>query len=197
MSDALFDADDGANTPLSPEERDGLIPTYITTRNELNDAEHANISDADRWAFTRKRDVLSQTFLRALHKRMFGKVWRWAGTFSQESNRRIGVDYWRIEVELGDLIDTVQYWIAHQTYAPDEIAVRFHHKLTWIHAFPNGNGRHARLAADLLAASLQQRPFTWGSVGLVGITSLRDRYVAALRTADAHDIGPLLAFARS
>lgn len=197
MSGALFDADDGANTPLSPEERDGLIPTYITTRNELNDAEHANISDADRWAFIRKRDVLNQTFLRALHKRMFGKVWRWAGTFSQESNRRIGVDSWRIALELGDLIDTVQYWTAHQTYAPDEVAVRFHHRLTSIHAFPNGNGRHARLAADLLAASLQQRPFTWGRDGLVNATDLRDRYVAALRTADAHDIEPLLAFARS
>ena len=197
MRDGLFDAEDGANTPLSPEERDGLIPTYITTRNELNDAEHANTSDVDRWAFARRRDVLNQPFLRALHKRMFGKVWRWAGTFSQESNRRIGVDHWRIEVELGDLIDTVRYWVAHQTYAPDEIAVRFHHKLTWIHAFPNGNGRHARLAADLLAVSLQPRPFTWGSAGLVGITDLREGYVAALRAADAHDIEPLLAFARS
>ena len=197
MSNALFDADDDANTPLSPDERDGLIPTYITTRNELNDAEHANISDADRWAFARKRDVVNQTFLRALHQRMFGKVWRWAGTLSQESNRRIGVDSWRIEVELGDLIDTVQYWIAHQTYAPDEIAVRFHHKLTWIHAFPNGNGRHARLAADLLAVALQQRPFTWGSGGLVDVTELRARYVTALRAADGHDIGPLLEFARS
>lgn len=197
MSDALFDADDGANTPLSPEERDGLIPTYITTRNELNDAEHANISDADRWAFARRRDVLNQTFLRALHKRMFGKVWRWAGTFSQESNRRIGVDHWRIEVELGDLIDTIRYWVEHQTYAPDEIAVRFHHKLTWIHAFPNGNGRHARLAADLLAVALQQRPFTWGRRSLVDGTDQRARYVAALRAADDHDIGPLLVFARS
>ncbi len=197
MNDALFDGDDDANTPLSPEERDGLIPTYITTRNELNDAEHANITDADRWAFTRKRDVLSQTFLCNLHKRMFGKVWRWAGTFSQESNRRLGVDHWRIEVELRDLIDAVRYWADSQTYAPDEIAVRFHQKLTWIHPFPNGNGRHARLAADLLAVSLRQRPFTWGRAGLVGITPLRDRYVAALRSADAHDIGPLLAFARS
>ena len=197
MSDALFAADDDANTPLSPEEREGLIPTYITTRNELNDAEHANISDTDRWAFARKRDVLNQPFLRALHKRMFGRVWRWAGTFSQESNRRIGVDHWRIEVELGDLIDTVQYWIAHQTCPPDEIAVRFHHRLTWIHAFPNGNGRHARLAADLLAVALEQRSFTWGSDGLDGITPLRDRYVVALRAADGHDIGPLLAFARS
>ncbi len=197
MSDALFDAEDGANTPLSPDERDGLIPTYITTRSELNDAEHANISDADRWAFARKRNVLDQAFLCALHKRMLGQVWRWAGTFSQEANRRIGVDHWRIEIELHDLIDTVRYWIAHQTYAPDEIAVRFHHKLTWIHAFPNGNGRHARLAADLLAVALQQRPFTWGNGRLLDVADPRDRYIAALRAADDLDIGLLLEFARS
>lgn len=197
MSDALFDADDDANTPLSPEKREGLIPTYITTRNELNDAEQANITDADRWAFSRRRDVLDQIFLRKLHKQMFGKVWRWAGTFSQESNRRIGVDHWHIEVELGDLIDTVRYWVEHQTYPPDEIAARFHHKLTWIHAFPNGNGRHARLATDLLVVALGQRVFTWGGAGLAGITPLRDCYVTALRTADAHDIEPLLEFARS
>lgn len=197
MSDGIFDADDDANTPLSAEERLGLIPTYIATRAELNDAEQANISDADRWAFQRKRDVLDVGFLRALHKRMLGKVWKWAGEFSREVNRRIGVDHHLIETELHALIRDARFWIEHGSYPPDEIALRFHHKLTWIHAFPNGNGRHARLAADLLAVALGRKPFTWGSISLVETSELRDRYVAALRAADNHDFGPLIAFARS
>lgn len=197
MNDGIFNADDDANTPLSAEERLGLIPTYITTHAELNDAEQANISDADRWAFQRKRDVMNVAFLRGLHKRMLGKVWRWAGDFSGEVNRRIGVDSYRIEPEIHALVEDVRYWIQHAAFPPDEIALRFHHKLTWIHAFPNGNGRHARLAADLLVVSLGQKPFTWGRISLVETSELRDRYVSALRAADNHDLAPLIAFARS
>lgn len=197
MNDQLFDADDEANTPLTPDERAGLLLTYITTRRELNDAEQANVSDADRWAFTRRRDVLDATFLQRLHKRMFGKVWAWAGTFSLEQNRRIGVDHWLVEPELRNLIDTARYWVDHESFEPDAIALRFHHKLTWIHAFPNGNGRHARLSADLLAVALGRPPFSWGRASLIEASVLRGLYVAALRAADDHDVQPLLAFARS
>lgn len=197
MSDPLFDADDDANTPLTGEERAGLIPTYITTRRELNEAEQVNIADGDRWAFSRKRDVLDQAFLRTLHKRMLGKVWKWAGTFSREANRRIGVDHWLIQPELHTLLNDVRYWIENNTYPADEIAVRFHHRLVWIHAFPNGNGRHARSAADLLTVALGIERFTWGSANLVEPAEARARYVAALRAADDHDIGLLLDFARS
>jgi len=196
MSDPLFDADDDAATPLSPEEREGLIPTYITTRSELNEAEQINISDADRWAFARKRDVLDDAFLRGLHRRMLGKVWRWAGSFRQTA-RNIGVEAYRIDTELRALLDDTRYWIENGTYPPDEIAVRFHHKLVWIHPFPNGNGRHARIAADLLAIRLGQPRFTWGSANLIAPAEARRRYVAALRAADGHDISPLLDFARS
>lgn len=81
MSDPLFDGDDEANTPLAPEERDGLIPSYITLRRELNEAEQVNIDQGDRWAFNprARHDVLSEDFIKALHKRMYGDVWRWAG----------------------------------------------------------------------------------------------------------------------
>jgi fido (protein-threonine AMPylation protein) len=71
MSDPLFEADDEANTPLTPEGREGLIPTYITTRAELNEAEQENIAEADLWAFARKRgDVVDADFLMSLHRRM-------------------------------------------------------------------------------------------------------------------------------
>ena len=196
MSDPLFDAEDDAATPLAADERAQLIPTYITTRAQLNEAEQANIADADLWAFRRKRDVMDEAFLLSLHKRMLNGVWKWAGSFRQ-TERNIGIQAYRIGVELRQLLDDVSYWMEHQTFSPDEIAVRFHHRLVFIHPFPNGNGRHARLAADLLAVQLGQERFSWGSANLVTADEPRAAYVAALKAADAHDIGPLLAFARS
>lgn len=197
MSDVLFAADDEANTPLTPDEREGLIPTYITTRAELNEAEQENISEADRWAFSRRRgDVLAVDFLIGLHRRMLGRVWRWAGRF-RNTERNIGIAPHLIETELHCLIGDARYWVEHQTYEPDETALRFHHRLVAIHPFPNGNGRHARLAADLLIVQLGGRRFTWGSASLIEPAETRRDYVRALRAADGHDIGPLLAFARA
>jgi len=196
MSDPLIDADDEASTPLTPEERRALIPTHITLRSELNAFEQIGIADADRWAFSRKRDVLDEDFLRRLHKRMFQDVWKWAGQI-RNSERNIGIDHWDIAPALRQLLDDVRYWIDHRTFSADEIAVRFHHRLVSIHPFPNGNGRHSRLAADLLAVHLGRERFTWGSGNLVAIEELRRSYVTALRAADRHDIEPLLAFAQS
>ena len=196
MADPLFDGDDEANTPLEPEEREDLIPTHITARAELNEVEQAGIADADRWAFSRKRDVLDARFLSTLHKRMLGDVWRWAGSY-RKTPRNIGIDAYRIPVEVRALIDDVKYWVEHETYAPDEIAVRFHHQLVAIHPFPNGNGRHARLAADLLAVQLGRPRFEWGRGNLVDGANLRKKYVATLQAADNHDISALLEFARS
>jgi Fic-DOC domain mobile mystery protein B len=195
VTDPLFDQDDAA-TPLTPEEREGLIPSYITLRRELNEAEQANILEAEEWAFARKRDVLDEKFLKGLHKRMFGRVWRWAGEF-RLTERNIGVAPHRIGVDLRKLLDDCRYWIEHGTYPPDEIAARFHHRLVWIHPFPNGNGRHARLATDLLLARLGQPRFSWGRVSLVDAGETRLAYVAALRAADGHKIRPLLRFVRS
>lgn len=196
MSDPLFGDDDEANTPLEAEEREQLIPTYITSRAELNEVEQIGIADADRWAFSRRRDVLNDAFLCQLHKRMFKDVWKWAGDFRRTA-RNIGIDAYRIPVELRQLVDDVRFWVANRTYDPDEIAIRFHHRLVEIHPFPNGNGRHGRLAADLLAKQLGRPRFTWGSANLVEPDQTRQEYVAALREADNHDITRLLAFARS
>jgi Fic-DOC domain mobile mystery protein B len=196
MSDAIFDGDDDANTPLTEEEKEGLIPSYITLRSELNEVEQINIAQGSAWALNRKRDVLDEEFLRELHRRMYGEVWKWAGA-TRKTDKNIGIDVYRIVPELHQLLGDVRYWVDHNTYPPDEIAVRFHHRLVAIHVFPNGNGRHARLAADLLAVQLGQPRFPWGGANLVEPKEARETYVAALRAADDHDIGPLLAFARA
>jgi len=195
----LFQQPDDA-TPLTHEEREGLLPTWITHRHELNEAEQANIVEAVAWARRRRslgaRDLLTESFAKSLHKRMFDEVWRWAGTY-RRSERNIGIDAHRVPTDMPMMFDDVAYWIEHRTYRPDEIAVRLHHRLVAIHPFPNGNGRHARLMADLLIERLDALAFSWGGRTLADAGELRARYIAALRSADNHDIGPLLAFARS
>jgi Fic-DOC domain mobile mystery protein B len=197
VSDPLFDGDDEANTPLTPSERDDLIPTYITTRAELNAAEQENIAEADLWAFARRRaDIVDHYILLALHRLMFRRVWRWAGRI-RNSERNIGVAPHLIEPGIRQLTGDVRYWIEHTIFPLDEIAVRFHHRLVETHPFPNGNGRHGRLAADLLIHQMGGMRFTWGRENLVRVDQTRETYVHALKAADGHDIGPLLTFARS
>ncbi len=195
MTGALDGPDDAA-TPLGEDERDGLIPSYITLRGELNEAEQANILEAEEWAFARRRNVADEKFLNNLHKRMFGNVWRWAGQY-RRTDKNVGVDAHRIPQELRQLVDDCHYWIDHKTYDPDEIAARFHHKLVWIHPYPNGNGRHARLATDLLLVSLGRERFTWGRQNLVNPGDTRQRYITALREADGHNFRALFDFMRT
>ncbi len=188
-------------TPLDPDELASLIPGHLGTQAELNEWEQLNIGEGDKWARRQRKDILSEDFLRQLHRRMFGETWKWAGQF-RRSDKNIGVDWRHIGVELKNLLDDVRYQIEHGTYPADEIAVRFHHRLVAIHAFPNGNGRHARMMSDLLAERLGQPRFTWGcrrlaDANLTDATPIRRDYIAALQAADAHDIAPLLAFARS
>ena len=190
-----FHADNDA-TPLSPEEREGLIPTHVALRSELNELEQQNIAQADSWAFRRKRNVLDDALLKSLHRRMFGRVWRWAGEF-RTTGKNVGVDALRIETELHQIVEDAKYWVDHQSFSPDELAVRFHHRLVLAHPFPNGNGRWSRLAADMLITQLGGARFSWGRANLQNAGDVRRAYIDALHAADIHDLTPLIAFARS
>jgi Fic-DOC domain mobile mystery protein B len=186
-------------TPLDPDEAVGLVPTHITTQEDLNAWEQINIAQGERWAERQKRRaLLDEGFVRDLHRQMFDKTWDWAGTF-RKSNKNIGVDWTQVSVRLRDLLGNTQYQIESQVFDADEIAVRFHHQLVWIHAFPNGNGRHARLMADLLVLRLGRARLTWGDGERsdAPISSVRGRYLAALRAADQGQFGDLIGFARS
>jgi len=192
-----FEAEDDAATPLTHEEKAGLIPSWVTFRHELNEVEQANIAKGAVWALRqRRRDLLDEAFLRDLHKHMLSDVLTWAGTY-RTSERNIGVPAWKIRMELKILLDDARLWVKQKVFDPDELAVRFHHRLVAIHPFANGNGRHARLMADLLVMRLGRPRFTWGSASLMKACEMRTRYVTALRQADGHDIAALLAFARS
>ncbi len=191
----LHDERDDA-TPLTPEEREGIIPSHVTLRRELNELEQQNILAADVWAFSRKRDPINETFARGLHRRMFDDVWRWAGTY-RTSNKNIGVEHDHIRTRLYETFDNVRYWIEQQTFPADEVAVRFHHALVFIHPFPNGNGRWSRLMADVLAVRQRQPRFSWGGGRLHTADETRRAYIGALKAADNHDLAGLIAFARS
>jgi len=182
-------------TPLTPEEMRDLIPAHITFRSELNEAEQENIALAQDWALARRRDLLSERFIADLHRRMLGDVWRWAGRF-RTSERNIGIAFYEIPVALRQLLEDVRAWIGLESYPIDEIAVRLHHRLVQIHPFPNGNGRHSRLMADLLVMRLGGERFTWGRASLYPTGDVRARYIEALHAADHHDLAPLVAFSR-
>jgi len=184
-------------TPLDPDEARGLIPGHIRTQAELNQWEQANVLEGSTWTLrSRGRDILSEDFVRELHRRLFGETWRWAGTF-RTTGKNIGVDATPIAVQLRELLDNTRYWIEHQTFPLDEIAARFHHRLVVIHPFPNGNGRHARLMTDVLLRRNGAAAFSWGGANLEAAGDARDRYLTALRAADTGDYQPLMSVVRS
>lgn len=193
----LFDDHDDSSTPLTADEKKGLIPTYIRTRGELNKAEQRGIIEASQWAFLRDREVLNVDFLRDLHRRMFKDVWSWAGKF-RTTPRNIGIEACDIGPAIRMLIDDTKTQIEYRSYHQDEIAARFHFRLVSIHPFPNGNGRHGRLATDILARHCGIDGFTWGEANLTNSSSVRARYIAALRRAESnHDFSSLMDFMRS
>ena len=187
-------------TPLDEDEVDGIVPSSITTKGELNEFEQQNIEEAIQWVLLRsfkQQQVFTEAFVKDLHKRMYGDVWKWAGQF-RKTNKNIGVDKWSIGSELKCLLDDAVYWVENNVYAPDEIAIRFKHRIVSIHCFPNGNGRHSRLMADIIIEKIFKLPvFTWGAGSLVQNGDARSNYLKAVKAADAGNFELLMAFARS
>jgi Fic-DOC domain mobile mystery protein B len=199
----LFADGDGntplGNTPLSREEQADLIPN-LATREELNEWERRNILEAYGWALDTKnigrQDPVTEPYVRELHRRMFDQTWRWAGRY-RSTEKNIGIPCYQIRDALAALLGDARYWLDHRTFAPDENAIRLHHRLVFIHPFANGNGRHARLMADVVARRQGRPVFTWGGADIVRAGDFRRSYLEALRAADRNEIAPLLAFARS
>jgi Fic-DOC domain mobile mystery protein B len=198
MSTHDLGGDEDGQTPVDADDAQFLTPAYSTllTRGELNDAEASNITDALLWLDDQELtpdDLLSQSFLRELHHRMFADVWTWAGQLRRRDTS-IGIAPAQIQEQLQALIGDVLFWIEQETYSPAEVSVRFHHRLVFIHPFANGNGRHARLAAGALAACLNLGPdhLSWGARSGLPVAEARRQYLTALRAADNGDYSLLL-----
>lgn len=187
-------------TPLEEDEKQGLLIPTIATRGELDEFEQQNIEKAILWVMGRSfksETVFTADFIRTVHKRMYGDVWTWAGEF-RKSKKNIGIEYWQIPVQLKQLLDDAIYWYQNNTYPPDEMAVRFKHRLVSIHCFSNGNGRHSRLMADIIIEKLYKLPvFTWGAANLTKSSDARKEYLKSVKAADKGDYSLLMAFARS
>jgi Fic-DOC domain mobile mystery protein B len=192
-----FEYPEGA-TPIDADEAEGLLLTHITTRSELDRWEQNNIVEALAWIDKTKPSViLNEQFIKKLHLRMFGNVWRWAGHFRQ-SDKNIGVSWSQVPTSLRNLCDDTNLWIKLREESPDDMAVRFHHRLVSIHPFINGNGRHARLMTDILLKNILKRPgFTWGSEDLSKAGDVRHAYITALHAADEQNYEPLKQFVRT
>jgi len=186
-------------TPLDEAEKEGLKIKTITTQGELNEFEQLNIENALQWLLSTKikpQTVLTEPFIKKLHQKMYSDVWKWAGTF-RKTNKNIGVDWHQIGIELKQLLDDTHYWINKNTYNADEIAIRFKHRLVAIHCFPNGNGRHSRVMADILMETIFNKEiFTWHQSNLIQANAIRKEYILALKQADKGNILPLIEFAK-
>jgi len=181
-------------TPLDPDEMEGLKFSHIDTRGELDQLEQQNIQEGYNWLSRQRKftDFLTEEFLLALHLKLFGSVWSWAGSF-RHTDKNIGVDHLYIGVELRSLLDDARYWIKNGVYGREEFAAYFHHRLVKIHPFPNGNGRHARIMTDvILEKVLDVAPINWGTRTLVTDGEHRQTYIQALRAADSHDYRALI-----
>ena len=190
-----FNYPEGA-TPLDRDELEALLPKHITLQSELNEWEHMNILEAEKWGFgQRHAEVLSLQFIQLLHRKMFNETWKWAGKF-RTTLKNIGVMPHEISQELFKLCADVEVQTKHGAMPFDEIASRLHHRLVWIHPFPNGNGRHARIYTDIFLITHQRPKFTWGQGNLVAPTQTRKAYIHALREADRHNFEPLFDFVR-
>ena len=190
------------NTPLDPDEQDGLIPDHIHTKAELNQWEALNISGGEEWALSQhSADPLSVPWLRELHRRLFGETWQWAGAF-RRSDKNISPYHWTdVPVLMRDLVENIRTQHAasgRSAEALDEIAIRFHHQLVRIHPWANGNGRHARVATDILLRRWRRPVFSWGAgADLIAAGTARARYISALRAADGGQFEQLRDFVRS
>lgn len=187
-------------TPIDEDEKEGLLIGTIATKGELDEFEQQNIEEAMQWVLGKKfkaKDIFTEKFICNLHKRMYGNVWSWAGVF-RKSDKNIGIDKYQIPVALKVLCDDAFFWVENKTFPPEEIAVRFKHRIVSIHCFPNGNGRHSRLMGDIIIEILfGQEPFSWGAGNLSKAGDTRTTYLQAVKAADQGEYAPLLAFARS
>lgn len=187
-------------TPLDESEKGGLKIRTITTQGELDEFEQLNIEKAIEWTISTKLRpdiILTEKFIKDLHKKMYGDVWKWAGQF-RKTEKNIGISWTQIGVELKNLLDDTKYWVEYKTYPPEEIAIRFKHRIVSIHCFPNGNGRHSRMIADIIMESIfAKEVFTWHQSNMVKANETRKAYINALISADNGNITPLIEFAKN
>jgi Fic-DOC domain mobile mystery protein B len=172
----------------------GLKIKGIRTRKELNILEAENIRNVVVKYLavkpSRRTARFDVAWARRLHKEMFGDVWKWAGQFRTE-DLNIGVAWHQVETSLQNLLDDLKCWLQHGTGLLDQ-AVMLHHRAVQIHPFRNGNGRWARMLANIWLRRHDHPPTEWPEETVGAQSTIRDEYIKAIRLADEGDYGPLM-----
>lgn len=185
---------------MDPDARQFLLPEHadVATNNELNELEALNIADAFAWADDQTwqtADFFTQHVLREIHAKMFDQVWVWAGTYRSREVNIGNCPPEEISTRLEQVLGNLSYQSENGRSAHD-VCTALHHCIAQIHPFPNGNGRHARLVARLLAQTmgLERSSLTWGSTEYADEDTRKAAYISSLRAADDGDFGPLKSF---
>ena len=173
----------------TPIDVSGLKRKGISTRAELNRAEAENIRKVIVKYLaakpSRRSAPFTLTWVKRLHKQMFGEVWEWAGDFRQE-NLNLGCEWHQVQMQVQGLLDDLVFWQERGDSLLEQ-AARLHHRAVWIHPFSNGNGRWARMLANIWLKRHAHPIVEWPeeTIGSKGL--LRDEYLGAIRTADIGD----------
>lgn len=173
----------------TPIDVSGLKRKSIGTRAELNRAEAENIRKVVvKYLAARpsKRSApLTLSWVKTLHKQMFGDVWNWAGQFRTE-NLGLGCDWHQVPAQLQTLLDDLAFWSDLEIPRLDQ-AVRLHHRAARIHPFADGNGRWARMLANLWLKRFDHPITRWPEETSGETSVIRREYLDAIRACDAGD----------
>jgi Fic-DOC domain mobile mystery protein B len=164
MVTPFYFKDRDGQTPLPDELKKGLIPLQIQTVGELDEYEESNIAEGLVWLFGRDhQDFLLYQFWLKLHRRLFSKVWKWAGKIREHELQnpffKKPQDIWP---SIKSLEEDMKYWIQQNTYTEKETASRIHERLLTIHPFVNGNGRFSRILVEYISQKQNWPTPTWG-----------------------------------
>lgn len=178
-------------TPIDPSH---LKDRSITTRLELYRAEALNIRKAHvkYLAATPSKRLapFDYSWLLRLHQEMYGDVWTWAGQLRQE-DLNLGVTWSQVSEQVFALIEDLHCW-GKSGMPLLEQAVQLHYRAVWIHPFKNGNGRWARLLANIWLKRHKGPLVLWPEETIAHESVVRNDYLQALKSADGGDFGPLL-----
>jgi len=202
-----------ASTPIEPDDHQFLVPEmkHLITWADVDAEEASNIAKGRAWLIAQHftlDDLFDTLTLRTIHQRMFGKVWTWAGSVRRRETS-IGIDPSQIQTQFEQLVQNFRWRAANADeigFSEEErreLGIRFHTEMVAIHAFVNGNGRHARLVANLVDSamglgSLADPLYPWGARSGLPSAESRKLYLDAIKLAGSRgEYGPLLDIATS
>jgi fido (protein-threonine AMPylation protein) len=180
-------------TPIDPSGLRSPYKKWVKTRRQLAQPEAENIRKATLKYLTGKLTCRKAPFdvawMLRLHHEMLGDVWQWAGQ-TRRTGCQFGVDWQQIEMQLYGTVEDLEIW--QESMDLLEQSTNLHFRGVWIHPFQDGNGRWARLLANIWLR-LNGEPIVEWPAEVSGIESrIRQEYLDCIRHAIDGEMGPLI-----